>query len=67
MEKALALLDDYCRETGFESVATSRIGYEDEGPVLDEWRRQTGPIKQLTVHCDTQGDWVSVGAHGDPA
>jgi hypothetical protein len=65
MEKALGLLDDYCREHGFQRVASSRLGYEDEGQVLNSWREKPGQIEQLTLHCECDGDWLSLGGYGE--
>ena len=43
MKKALDLLDHYCQDYGIQRVAATRLGYEDEGPVLSWWRATEGP------------------------
>ena len=65
MKRALGLLEDYCRRNGIRHVASSRLGYEDEGPVLNDWRKKPGQIEQLTLHCECDGDWLSLGDYGE--
>jgi hypothetical protein len=46
-------------------VASVGIGYEDEGPVLDKWRRQAGMPLELTIYCEHDGDVESFGPYAD--
>jgi hypothetical protein len=46
-------------------VASVGIGYEDEGPVLDQWRQQAGLPLELTIYCEHEGDVVSFGPYAD--
>ena len=46
-------------------VASVGIGYEDEGPELDQWRRQAGMPLELTIYCEHEGDVESFGPHAD--
>lgn len=46
-------------------VASVGIGYEDEGPELDRWRRQGGMPLELTIYCEHEGDVVSFGPYAD--
>ena len=61
MNKALQMLEAYCGERGYRRVALTRCGYEDEGPVLGEWQAGAGRVEQITFHCETDGDLLSVG------
>jgi hypothetical protein len=54
-----------CAELGIHRVSSVGIGYEDEGPELDEWRRQAGMPLELTIHCEHEGDVVSFGPYAD--
>ncbi len=65
MARALQLLEVYCDEHGYCRVALTRCGYEDEGPVLNEWRVQAGQIEQIILHCESDGDWLSLGGYGE--
>jgi hypothetical protein len=46
-------------------VASVGIGYEDEGPELNQWRQQAGLPLELTIYCEHEGDVVSFGPHAD--
>jgi hypothetical protein len=46
-------------------VASVGIGYEDEGPELDKWRRQAGMPLELTIYCEHEGDVASFGPYAD--
>ena len=60
---ALARLQRRCQ--GAEKIATVRLGFEDEGPELDQWRRQPGEPLELTIYCELPGDVESLGPHAD--
>jgi hypothetical protein len=64
MDKALQMLEDYCGERGYRRVALTRCGHEDEGPVLADWQAGAGNIDQITLHCESDGDLLSVGPWG---
>jgi len=65
LKKALGLLDKYCRKNRMKRVAISRLGFEDEGPLLNESRKTAGPIQRLTFYCEGDGVWQSVGGYGE--
>lgn len=65
LQNVLNNLDAACRRENIQRVASVGIGYEDEGPVLDQWRRQAGMPSELTIYCEHEGDVVSFGPHAD--
>jgi hypothetical protein len=54
-----------CDQHNIQRVASVGIGYEDEGPELDRWRRQAGMPLELTIYCEHEGDVVSFGPCAD--
>jgi hypothetical protein len=54
-----------CGGDNIRRVASVGIGYEDEGPVLDQWRRQPGAPLELTIYCEHEGDVASFGPYAD--
>ena len=54
-----------CGQENIRRVASVGIGYEDEGPALDRWRRQGGMPLELTIYCEHEGDVVSFGPCAD--
>jgi hypothetical protein len=60
---ALARLQRRCRVE--EKIATVRLGFEDEGPELHQWRRQPGAPLELTIYCEHGGDVESLGPYAD--
>jgi hypothetical protein len=63
LKKALVLLQRKCLDA--DRVATIRLGFEDEGPELNEWRREPGAPLELTIYCEHEGDVVSFGPYAD--
>ena len=54
-----------CVEHAVSRVSSVGIGYEDEGPVLDQWRRQPGLPLELTIYCECEGDVAAFGPYAD--
>jgi hypothetical protein len=54
-----------CAELAINRVSSVGIGYEDEGPALDVWRRRAGGPVDLTIYCEHEGDVVSLGPFAD--
>ena len=65
LQDVLNNLDAACGQENIRRVASVGIGYEDEGSVLDRWRRQAGMPLELTIYCEHEGDVVSFGPHAD--
>jgi len=65
LHDALTSITAACSEEDLHRVASVGIGYEDEGPELDVWRRQGGPAVELTIYCEHEGDVVSLGPYAD--
>ena len=61
----LGSLAQTCTNLGIDRVSSVGIGYEDEGPELDVWRRQSGPPLELTIYCEHGGDVESLGPFAD--
>ena len=65
LQDVLNNLDAACRRENIRRVASVGIGYEDEGPELDKWRRQPGIPLELTIYCELPGDVESFGPYAD--
>ncbi|HZM03482.1 MAG TPA: hypothetical protein VFC44_10680 [Candidatus Saccharimonadales bacterium] len=52
-------------EQGYRRARLTRGGYEDEGPVLNDWRKNAGTLESLTLHCESDGDWISLAGYGE--
>jgi hypothetical protein len=63
--KLLDCLAQTCEELNIHRVSSVGIGYEDEGPVLQEWREQPGEPLELTIYCVEEGDVTSCGPYAD--
>ena len=63
LRKALARLQRRC--WGVDNLATTRLGFEDEGPELAQWRRTPGTPNRLTIHCELPGDVEAIGPYAD--
>jgi hypothetical protein len=61
----LDCLAQTCGRLNIRRVSSVGIGYEDEGPELDAWRRRAGPALALTIYCEHEGDVVSLGPYAD--
>ena len=61
----LERIPETCAELAVTRVASVFIGYEDEGPVLDQWRQQSGMRLELTIYCEEEGDVASFGPYAD--
>lgn len=65
LAEVLASVTRACECLGIKSVSSIGIGYEDEGPALDAWRRGSGRPLKLTIHCKHKGDLASLAPHAD--
>jgi hypothetical protein len=63
--RLLDSLAETCKSFTIDRVASVGMGYEDEGPELDAWRRRAGPALELTIYCEHEGDMVSLGPYAD--
>jgi hypothetical protein len=61
----LERITEKCAELAVSRVSCVGIGYEDEGPELDQWRRQPGAPLELTIYCEHEGDVASFGPCAD--
>jgi hypothetical protein len=61
----LERITETCAELAVSRVSSVGIGYEDEGPELDKWRRQQGIPLELTIYCEHEGDVASFGPYAD--
>ncbi|MCX6923488.1 MAG: hypothetical protein NT154_09815 [Verrucomicrobia bacterium] len=59
MAGVLSDVEGVCQQHGVERVACVPFGFEDEGVVLDQWRRRNGPPLKLDIYCETRGDVVA--------
>jgi len=57
--EALRKIETVCKRRGIKRLASVKLGYEDEGPALDQWRSTGGRVAKLTIHCPLPGDAVS--------
>jgi hypothetical protein len=65
MEVALRELDRLCGMMNVQLVASVQLGFEDEGPVIRQWRQQAGVIQKLTFHLDLPGNVEAFGPYAD--
>jgi hypothetical protein len=63
--KLLDCLAQTCGRLNIRRVSSVGIGYEDEGPELEAWRRRAGPALELTIYCEHEGDMASLGPYAD--
>jgi hypothetical protein len=64
--QALAKVEAVCAERGITKVAVQGVpGFEDEADDLTLWRQQDGQIKQLTIHCESDGHFIDFAPAAD--
>lgn len=59
MAAFLSELEVVCRQHHIDRVACVPFGFEDEGPVLDEWRRKSRLPLTLDIYCKRTGDVIA--------
>lgn len=60
MNETLDELDRICARRAIDHVASIRFGFEDESPVLTDWRKQDSRPHRLDFYDLTEGDFLSL-------
>jgi len=65
LAEGLRQIDQVARERSLWRVAVNRLGFEDEGIYLSEWRQTDGAIKELTIHAIDDGTFLDMAPYVD--
>jgi len=65
LAEGLRQIDQVARERNLSHVAVNRLGFEDEGIYLGEWRQADGVVKELTIHAIDDGTFLDLAPHAD--
>ncbi len=65
LAEALLRVESACGRGKIKRVAAGKLGFEDEGLMLESWRLTRGHLEKLTLHCPHDGDVLSFGPFAD--
>ncbi len=63
LAEGLRQIDQVARQRKLSRVAANRLGFEDEGEYLSEWRQTEGAVRELTIHAIDDGSFLDQASY----
>jgi len=65
LAEGLRIIEQVAKERNLPRMAMNRLGFEDEGVYIREWRQTGGAIRELTIHAIYDGTFLDLAPYAD--